>query len=77
MEGNSSDTTINNTADHSVSNVNIFVYGTLRKHLTNNYRLAKGKYVGIYKTINSYYMIGLNSKSYPYVTAKAIHHSLK
>ncbi len=48
----------------------LFVYGSLRKDLHNNYLLEKCKFVGLSYTVNDFVMFGLKSKSYPYVIEK-------
>ena len=56
----------------------IFVYGSLRKGMINHNLLNNmdAKYIGDYKTIENYYMIGLKSKSYPYVIEENINNDL-
>lgn len=48
----------------------IFVYGSLRKGLQNHHRLTSigAKYVGTFKSNKPYYMVGLKSRAYPYIT---------
>ena len=48
----------------------IFVYGSLRKGLQNHHRLTAidAKYVGTFKSNKPYYMVGLKSRAYPYIT---------
>ena len=48
----------------------IFVYGSLRKGLQNHHRLTSigAKYMGIFKSNKPYYMVGLKSRAYPYIT---------
>ena len=48
----------------------LFVYGSLRKDLHNNYLLEKCKFVGLSYTVNDFVMFGLKSKSYPCVIEK-------
>lgn len=49
--------------------VSLFVYGSLRPGQPNNYRLAiNSTHKGTFKTQDKYYMIGLKSGAYPYVT---------
>lgn len=45
----------------------LFVYGSLRKGLVNSYKLDDSIFIGECKTHNEYIMIGLKSKSYPYI----------
>jgi gamma-glutamylaminecyclotransferase len=45
----------------------IFVYGSLRKGLHNNYLLDNAKYIGKFATIDKYVMVGTKSFSYPYL----------
>jgi gamma-glutamylcyclotransferase (GGCT)/AIG2-like uncharacterized protein YtfP len=52
--------------------INIFVYGSLRTEMSNAHLLATSKYYGTYNTVDGFYMIGLKSKSYPYVMTKNI-----
>ena len=47
----------------------LFVYGSLRPGKQNNHRLAVDAiHKGTFKTRDKYYMIGLKSGAYPYVT---------
>lgn len=55
----------------------VFVYGSLRKGLQNHGKLMNANYVGTFKTSDTYYMIGLKSKAYPYVTCSKLHESLQ
>jgi gamma-glutamylaminecyclotransferase len=45
----------------------LFVYGSLRKGLHNNYLLDKANYIGTFSTVDKYIMIGTKSFSYPYL----------
>lgn len=55
-------------------NVYVFVYGSLRKGLQNHYRITEmgANYMGEFETTNMYYMIGLKSGAYPYVTKEKV-----
>ncbi len=49
--------------------ISLFVYGSLRPGKQNNHRLAVDAiHKGTFKTRDKYYMIGLKSGAYPYVT---------
>jgi gamma-glutamylcyclotransferase (GGCT)/AIG2-like uncharacterized protein YtfP len=50
----------------------LFVYGTLRYPLFNNWRLDNDTYIGKYKTKDTYYMVGQISKSFPFVSCHQI-----
>jgi gamma-glutamylcyclotransferase (GGCT)/AIG2-like uncharacterized protein YtfP len=54
----------------------LFVYGSLRTGLINNHKLHSATYQGFWCTSNEYYMIGIKSGSYPYVTDENIHNEL-
>lgn len=54
----------------------VFVYGSLRKGLANHTKLRDAVYKGPFRTKEDYYMIGLKSKAYPYVTSEKLHESL-
>jgi gamma-glutamylcyclotransferase (GGCT)/AIG2-like uncharacterized protein YtfP len=56
----------------------IFVYGSLRKNMINHGVLDAlyASYIGIYKTVNNYYMIGLKSKAYPYILEESVNNDL-
>lgn len=55
----------------------VFVYGSLRSGLQNNYKLDEGINKGLWYTTHEYYMIGIKSGSYPYVTDEKLHDELK
>lgn len=55
----------------------VFVYGSLRNSCTNHYRLEGAIFKGFAKTIDYYYMIGLKSKTFPYVTTDKLNDSLE
>ncbi len=55
----------------------LFVYGSLRKGLQNNYRLESSKFIGQCNTCDEYIMVGLKSKSYPYVIDKELFIDIK
>ncbi len=59
--------------------VPIFVYGSLRQGLQNNYKikLESAEFKGIYHTTKKYYMIGAKSGAYPYVVAEQLHDTLE
>ena len=50
----------------------IFVYGSLRHRLHNNWLLDDDTYIGMYKTKEAYYMVGPISKAYPYCSKEQI-----
>lgn len=54
--------------------VQVFVYGSLRKGMQNHYRLEEmgAKYMGYFKTNKTYYMVGLKSRAYPYITESQV-----
>jgi gamma-glutamylcyclotransferase (GGCT)/AIG2-like uncharacterized protein YtfP len=54
----------------------VFVYGSLRSGLQNNYKLDTAINKGLWHTTNEYYMIGIKSGSYPYVTDEKLHDEL-
>lgn len=56
--------------------IHIFVYGSLRKGLQNHGKLDTAKYSGDWKTVDKYFMIGLKSGAYPYVTTEQLNDSL-
>lgn len=55
----------------------VFVYGSLRKGQQNNYKLAAAEYKGLWETTGKYYMIGMKSGAYPYVTTEKLDESLE
>jgi gamma-glutamylaminecyclotransferase len=55
----------------------LFVYGSLRKGLPNHPLLSDASYIGTYTTRDTYYMAGLKSQAYPYVTEEPLHASLQ
>ncbi len=55
----------------------VFVYGSLRSGLQNNYKLDTAINKGLWHTVNEYYMIGIKSGSYPYVIDEQINDELK
>ena len=57
-------------------NIPLFVYGSLRKDLQNNYKLESAVYKGLWYTKNEYYMIGMKSGAYPYVTDEKLYDEL-
>ena len=46
----------------------IFVYGTLRKELHNNWLLDKDTYICKTTTTNLFYMVATKSKAYPFIS---------
>jgi gamma-glutamylcyclotransferase (GGCT)/AIG2-like uncharacterized protein YtfP len=50
----------------------IFVYGTLRKELHNNWLLYHDNFIGQYTTTESFYMVSQKSKSFPFISAEHI-----
>jgi gamma-glutamylaminecyclotransferase len=50
----------------------VFVYGSLRSGLYNNYLLATDKYVGEFRTTQKYTMIGLKSRAFPFLLPEKI-----
>lgn len=54
----------------------IFVYGSLRKNMPNNSKLESAIYDDKWRTTNQYYMIGLRSGAYPYVSLEQLHESV-
>ena len=57
----------------------LFVYGSMRQGQPNHYLLEEPgvRRVGWYTTMDRMYMIGLKSKSFPYVVTEQIHEDLK
>jgi gamma-glutamylcyclotransferase (GGCT)/AIG2-like uncharacterized protein YtfP len=57
----------------------VFVYGSLRKNMVNHHVLDSidASYIGDYKTVNDYFMVGLKSKAYPYVLEEHISDDLR
>lgn len=55
----------------------LFLYGSLRQGLQNNYKLESAEFKGMYHTTKKYFMIGAKSGAYPYVVAEKLHDSLE
>ena len=57
----------------------LFVYGSMRKGQPNHRLLEEPgvQFIGYYTTLDPMYMIGLKSKSFPYVVTEQIHEDLK
>lgn len=51
----------------------VFVYGSLRRGLQNHHKLESALYKGEWYTKNYYYMTGMKSGAYPYVTSVQLH----
>ena len=56
----------------------IFVYGSLRKNMVNHHVMTMlgATFVGLFTTLEYYYMVGLKSGAYPYVLETRVHDSL-
>jgi gamma-glutamylaminecyclotransferase len=50
----------------------IFVYGTLRKGLYNNWLLKESRFIGLYKTTNVFYMATQKSRAFPLISPEPI-----
>ena len=50
----------------------IFVYGTLRKGLYNNWLLNESSFIGQYKTTNLFYMATQKTKAFPFISPEPI-----
>jgi len=57
----------------------LFVYGSMRKGQPNHRLLDEPgvQFIGYFTTLDPMYMIGLKSKSFPYVVTEQIHEDLK
>lgn len=51
----------------------VFVYGSLRRGLQNHHKLEFAEYKGEWQTKNYYYMTGMKSGAYPYVSSVQLH----
>ncbi len=55
----------------------LFVYGSLCKSKKLNYIMTDARYLGLFRTTEEYYMIGLRSGAYPFITDEQLNPTCK
>ena len=58
---------------HTIKEELVFVYGSLRRGLQNHHKLNSATYIGEWRTEREYFMTGIKSGAYPYVSSEQIH----
>jgi gamma-glutamylaminecyclotransferase len=73
--GSSSQITAKGKTMHKVKETEelVFVYGSLRRGLQNHHKLESGLYRGEWRTDRKYFMTGMKSGAYPYVSLEQLH----